>query len=190
MIKYICTPIVIDAQNSKLKEKFEDLQKEINIVNKCPSIYYKADDICCPSPLENNKCPIDSKSNDVTHINGMPICSLNVEASVNWKDNYGKLLYLCTDLPPISSPYERIVDNNMCNKNMKLINNKCYPVCPPGFEEIGITCVQKAQDREALSEPTTCSNDSENINGKCLKKCNLGYNKYGKYCIPSQLSGF
>lgn len=203
MIKYICIP-VNNQSNNKINQKklretfkdlkrenFQDLKKEINVANKCPSFYFKNDDVCCPVPLVDNKCPVDKKSEDVTRINGMPICTLNVEASVNWKNNYGKILHLCTDLPPMSKSYERIVDEeNLCDKNMKLINNKCYPPCPPGFQEIGLSCIQLAFEREALSEPPTCSNDSENINGKCLKNCNLGYTKYKNYCIPSQLSGF
>jgi len=173
------------------KESFQDLKKEITVANKCPSFYFKNDDICCPIPLVDNKCPVDKKSDDVTRINGMPICTLTVEASVNWKNNYGKLLHLCTDLPPISPSYERIVDDeNLCDNNMKLINNKCYPPCPPGFQEIGLSCVQLAIEREKQSEPPSCTNDSEFINGKCLKNCNLGYVKNKNFCIPSQLSGF
>ena len=173
------------------RENFQDLQKEIIVANKCPSFYFKSDDVCCPVPLVDDKCSVDKNSDDVTRINGMPICTLNVEASVNWKNNYGKILHLCTDLPPISKSYERIIDEeNLCDKNMKLINNKCYPPCPPGFQEIGLSCVQLANEREKQSEPPSCANDSENINGKCLKKCNLGYIKYKNYCIPNKLSKF
>jgi len=188
MIKYVCKPIK-ENNNSKLREQFQNLQKEINVANKCPKIYYKSNDICCPVPLEDNICPVDKK--DPTHINGMPICALTINAAVQWKDDNGKILYLCTDLPPISKSYERINDEtNICSKNMILINNKCYPICPPGFRDVNGSCIQTKFERESLSEPILCPDNSDNINGKCLKKCDLGYNNFNNYCIPSQLSGF
>ena len=96
MIKYICIPI-------NNKETFQDLKKEIIVANKCPSFYYKMNDICCPVPLKEGKCPFDKNSNEKTHVNGMPICALNINSAVDWKNNNGKIITVCSDLPPMSN---------------------------------------------------------------------------------------
>jgi hypothetical protein len=171
-------------------ENFQDVnEKEIISGNKCPSFYNKLGDICCPTKIIDNNCVPDKDSNK-TKSGGLPICALTYDAASDWMKKNGKIIRLCSEFPPSSKPFKRDNDEPECDKDQKLINNKCLPECPLGFKEEGSLCIPISFDRTKFAGEITCPKDSQIYEGKCLKNCPFGFSEYKNMCLPNELSSF